>query len=114
MRYPDWQPHPQPNQGVPATPPLQPNQRVPGAPTAQSKSASNPTPQPDKVEMPPDLMEHDIPEDILHFLDVPEEVISDFEAWGPGVLDYPWWHDNVCIFWTLLNNAYKNNYLLQF
>ena len=63
-----------------ATPPPQPIQGVP---------ASKP-PQPDQVEMPPDLMELDILEDIPNLLDVPEEVISGFEAWVQSVLDYPW------------------------
>ena len=40
-----------------------------------------PTPKPDEIEMPLDyeLMELEIPEDI-HLLDVPEEVVSDFDA----------------------------------
>ena len=33
-------------------------------------------------------MELDILEDIPDILDVPEEVISDFEAWVQSVLDY--------------------------
>ena len=51
-----------PNQGVPATPPL----------------------LPDQIEMLPDhdLMDLDIPGDIPDLLDVPEGVISDFDAWA--------------------------------
>ena len=53
-------------------PPIQPNKGVP--PTSP--------PVPDQIEMPPDheLMDLEIPEGILDLLDVPEEVISDFEA----------------------------------
>ena len=69
MRYPGQQPHP----------------------TAQSRSASNPIPpQPDQVEIPLDLMELDIPGDMPDLIDVPEEVISDFDARAQNVLDYPW------------------------
>ena len=48
-------------------------------PTAQSRSAGNPTPQPDEIEMPPDYdpMELGIPEDILDLQNVPEEVTAD-------------------------------------
>ena len=63
-------PYPQANQGVPATPPPQPNQ----------------------IEIPLDHepMELYIPEDIPDLIDVPEEVISDFDAWVQNVLVYPW------------------------
>ena len=76
--------------------------------TAQSRRASNPTLQPDQIDMPPDheLMEPDIPD----FIDVPEEVISDFDALAQSVLDYPWKHDNISIFWTLINNVYRDIY----
>ena len=72
----------QSNQGVPATPSLQPNQGVPATPPPQS----------DQIEMAPDheLMELDMLEYIPDFLDVPEEVISDFDVWAQSVLDYPW------------------------
>ena len=45
-----------------------------------------------KVETPPDheLMELNIQEDIPDLTDVPEEVISDFDAWVQSLLDYPW------------------------
>ena len=35
-------------------------------------------------------MEIEILEDIPDLLDVPDEVLSDFEAWAQSVLDYPW------------------------
>ena len=35
-------------------------------------------------------MELDIPKDILDLLDVPEEVVSDFNAWVQDVLNYQW------------------------
>ena len=46
-----------------------------------------PPPQPDQIQMPPGyyLMEHAIPEDILDLLDIPEEVMSDFDTWAQGV-----------------------------
>ena len=70
-------PNPQP---IPVTPPPQPNQGVP---------ATLPQ-QPDQVEVSPqfELMELDIPEDIPDLLDVPKEVMSDFDAWALGVLSY--------------------------
>ena len=63
-------PLPQPNQGVPATPP----------------------PQSDQIDMPQthELKELNITGDIPDLIDVLEEVISDFDAWGQSVLDYPW------------------------
>ena len=69
----------QPNQvDMPATPPLQPN---------QVDMLITPSPQPGQVD---ELMELDIPEDIPDLIDVPEEVLSDFEAWTHSMLDYPW------------------------
>ena len=46
--------------------------------------------QSDQVEVPPEvqLMELDIPEDISDLLDVPQEVMSDFDAWANDVLSY--------------------------
>ena len=75
------QPPPQPNQGVPTTPTPQPDQGVPATP-----------PQPEQIEMPPnyELMELDIPEDILDLLDVPEEVMSNIDTWAQDVLNYQW------------------------
>ena len=70
----------QTNQGVPAIQPPHPNQGVPAMPPQQ----------PGQVERPPDVLKLDIPESIPDLLDVPEEVISDFEAWAQSVLDYPW------------------------
>ena len=63
-------------------PPLWPTQRV---------TATSPL-QPDQIEMPPDyeLMELDIPEDTPDLLDVPEEVISSFNALVQNVLHYQW------------------------
>ena len=61
-------------------------------PSAQSRSASNPLPQPDQIEMSLDheLMELNILEDIPDLIHVPEEVISDFDAQAQSVVDYPW------------------------
>ena len=36
-------------------------------------------------------MELDIQEDIPDLLDVPEEVISDFDVWAQDVLSYQFW-----------------------
>ena len=70
-------PHPQP---VQATQPLKPDQGVP---------ATLPQ-QPEQVEVPLEfeLMELHIPEDIPDLLDIPEEVMSNFDAWAQDVLSY--------------------------
>ena len=75
---PPNQPSPQP---IPATPPLQSNQEVP---------VTSPL-QPDQVEIPPDyeLMDLDILEDIPDLLDVPEDVMSDFDIWGQECAKLP-------------------------
>ena len=78
MKFLGWPPNPtstacmsdhtlQSNQGVQATPPLQPNQ----------------------VEVPLEfeMMELDIPKDIPNLLHVPQEVMSDFNAWVQDVLN---------------------------
>ena len=67
-------------QPVPAIPPLQPDQGIP---------AMLPQ-QPDQVEvlLEFELMEPDIPEDIPDLLDVPQEVMSEFDAWAHDVLSY--------------------------
>ena len=69
-----------PPQAIPATPPPQVNQESPVIPSLQ----------PDQVEMPPDyeLMDLDIPEDIPDLLDIPEDMISDFDAWVQDVSSY--------------------------
>ena len=71
------QPSPQP---ISATPHLKANQELP----------VTPPPQPNQVEMLPEykLMELDILEDIPDLLDVPEEVMSDFDAWAQHILSY--------------------------
>ena len=49
-----------------------------------------PTPQPDEVKMPPkpEQMDIDIPEDLPHLINVPKELLSDFDSWACSVLDY--------------------------
>ena len=49
-----------------------------------------PLPQPDQVEMSLDyeVMDLDIPEDLPDLIDVPEDVMSDFDAWVQDVLGY--------------------------
>ena len=73
-------PSPQPNQRVPSTPPLQHNQGLP----------ATPAPHPDQIEMPPDheVMELNIPGDVPDLINVPKEVISDFDTWVQTVLVY--------------------------
>ena len=53
---------------------------------------ATPSPQHDQVEMPiePELMDTDIPEDIPDFIDVPEKILSDFDAWAHSLQDYQW------------------------
>ena len=60
-------------------------------PAAQSSSPTIPPLQPDQIEMPPDheLIKLKIPEDILDLIDVPEEVISDFDAWAQKCAGVP-------------------------
>ena len=62
------QPHPAAHQGVSAMPPQQPYQ----------------VEVPSKLE----LMEMDIPDDIPDLIDVPEDIVLDFEAWAHDVLSY--------------------------
>ena len=59
------------------TPLLQPNQGVPAM-----------LPHPIEASPEIELMELDIPEDILYLLDIPEEVMSDFDTWAQDVLSY--------------------------
>ena len=46
--------------------------------------------QPDQVEVFQEfeVLELDIPEDKTDLLDVPQEVMPDFDAWGQDVLSY--------------------------
>ena len=48
--------------------------------------------QTNQMEIPqePELMELDIPEDRPDLIDIPEEVLSDLDAWAHNVLDYQW------------------------
>ena len=69
-----------PPQPVPVTQLLQLDQGIP---------AMSPQ-QPDQVEVPLHLklMELDTTEDVPNLLDVPEEVMSDFDVWAQDVLSY--------------------------
>ena len=52
----------------------------------------HPTPQPKQMEMPPEP-EHvdiDIPVEIPDLIDVPEELLSDFDSWTHSILEYQW------------------------
>ena len=87
---PVWSEEPVPDRGEylcihkisrPETLSPQPNQvEMPETSTLQS----------DQVVMPPEpqLMGIDIPEDIPDLIDVPEEILLDFDAWAHSVLDY--------------------------
>ena len=76
MKFLGW-PSPQP---TPVTPP----------PTAWPRSSSHAPQQPDQVKVlfEFELMELDIPKVIPYLLDVPQEVISDFDACVHDVLSY--------------------------
>ena len=72
----------------PATPPPQPNQvEMPPEP----KQPALQPPQPNQVVMLPPVSENmdiDIPEDIPDFINIPEEILSDFDAWAHSVPKY--------------------------
>ena len=70
-------PHPQP---IPVIPPPQPNQ---GLPDTLPKQLN-------QVEMAPklELMELDILHDTPDLIDIPKDIVSDFEAWVHDVLSY--------------------------
>ena len=58
----------------------------------QKPRAATPPLQPNQVEMPPEP-EHmgiHILEDIPDHISIPEEIISDFDAWTHSVLEYQW------------------------
>ena len=38
----------------------------------------------------PEQMDVDILEDLLDLIDVPEELLSDFDSWAHSVLEYQW------------------------
>ena len=69
-----------PLQAILATPSLQPDQWIPVTPLQQ----------PNQVEVPweLELMELDIPDDIPDLIDIPKDIVSDFEAWAYDVLSY--------------------------
>ena len=73
-----WPPQPPNLQPAPVTPPLQSHEDVPVSPPQY------------QVEVPQELklMELDIPDDIPDFLNVPKEVMFDFDAWAQDVLSY--------------------------
>ena len=78
-------PHPQP---APVTLPPQPHQGVPASPPQHQVD----------VPLELELMELDIPDDILDLLDMPKEVMSDFDAWAKDVVSYQFkWCDNQII-----------------
>ena len=56
---------------------------------------ATPPPQPNQVEMSPELenMEMNILEDIQDLINIPEEILLDFDAWAHSVLEYQWWCD---------------------
>ena len=65
----------------PATPPLQP---APETPPPQPHHGVPASPPQHQVEVPQELelIELDIPDDILDVLDVPKEVMLDFDTWA--------------------------------
>ena len=77
--------------GIPVQPRI-PRPVIPSHQPNQMEMPRTPAPQLDQVVMhpEPELMELDIPEDIPDFIDVPEEVLLDFDAWAHSMLDYEW------------------------
>ena len=67
-------------QPVPATPSLKPDKGLPDTPPQQLK----------QVEVPPELelMELDVQDNIADWIDVPKDIVSDFEAWAHNVQSY--------------------------
>ena len=61
----------------------------------QIPSPATPGSQPNQVEMPPEPenLDIDIPEDIPCLINVPEELLSDFDSWAHSVLENRWWYD---------------------
>ena len=88
---------PQPNQvDMPATPPLQPNQvQIPLTPSQK----------PGQVEMSSEheFMELDIPKDMPDLIDVPGEVLSDFDAWAHSMCGNLFLH----LYFIYLNEALR-------
>ena len=70
----------------PATPSPQPNQVEM---LSEPEQPAAPTPQPDHVEMSPvsENMDIDIPEDTPDLINIPEEILSDFDAYAHSVLE---------------------------
>ena len=65
---------------LPAIPPPQPHQVGDASdPTSTNRDAPR-----------NELMELDIPEDKPDLTDIPDEVLSDFDAWAHSMLDYEW------------------------
>ena len=50
------------------------------------------SPQPSQVEIPPEpeQMDMEILEDLPDLIDVPKELLSDFDSWAHSVLEYQW------------------------
>ena len=58
----------------------------------QIPKPATPSPQPDQVEVPQELeqMDIDIPENLPDIINVPKELLSDFDSWAHSVLEYQW------------------------
>ena len=56
----------------------------------EPEQPATPTPQPEEVEMlpVPENMDIDIPEAIPDLINVPEDLLSDFDVWVQNVLEY--------------------------
>ena len=56
---------------------------------------ATPPPQPNQVEIPPvpENMDIDILEGIPDLIDIPEEILQDFDVWKYSFLEYQWWCD---------------------
>ena len=80
MKFLGWPTKTLPPKACTSDPSLQPDQGIPTMPPEEHY----------QVEVSPEfeLMELDIPEDIPDLLDVPHEVMSDFDACAHDVLSY--------------------------
>ena len=83
MKFLCWPPHPYPCSLY--------QQPHPCIPTKESQPHL--PRKPDQVEVPRqfELMEQDIPDDIPDLLDIPQEVMTDFDAWAHDVPSYQFW-----------------------
>ena len=56
---------------------------------------ASPPPKPIQEEVPPkpEQMDIEILDDLPDIIDVPKELLSDFNSWAHSVLEYQWYYD---------------------